>query len=29
LGFLDNMVGVFTFHVDSSGDTTVEVLELK
>jgi hypothetical protein len=29
LGFLDNMVGVFTFHVDPSGNTAVEVLELR
>jgi hypothetical protein len=29
LGFLDNMVGVFTFQVDQSGNTAVEVLELK
>jgi hypothetical protein len=29
LGFLDNMVGVFNFQVDSSGNTAVEVLELK
>jgi hypothetical protein len=28
LGFLDNMVGVFTFQVDSSGNTAVEVFEL-
>jgi len=29
LGFLDNMVGVFTFQVDPSGNTAVEVLELR
>jgi len=29
LGFLDNMVGVFIFQVDPSGNTAVEVLELK
>jgi hypothetical protein len=29
LGFLDNMVGAFTFQVDTSGDTAIEVLELK
>jgi hypothetical protein len=29
LGFLDNMVGVFTFQVDASGNTMVRVLELK
>ena len=29
LGFLDNMVGVFTFQVDPSGNTMVRVLELK
>jgi hypothetical protein len=29
LGFLDNMVGVFAFQVDSSGNTALEVLELK
>jgi hypothetical protein len=29
LGFLDNTVGVFTFQVDSSGNTMAKVLELK
>ena len=29
LGFLDNMVGVFIFQVDPSGNTAVEILELK
>jgi hypothetical protein len=29
LGFLDNVVGVFTFQVDPSGNTMVRVLELK
>ena len=29
LAFLDNMVGVFTFQVDPSGNTMVRVLELK
>jgi hypothetical protein len=29
LGFLDNMVGVFIFQVDPSGNTAVEALELK
>ena len=29
LGFLDNLVGVFIFQVDPSGNTAVEVLELK
>lgn len=29
LGFLDNMVGAFTFQVDTSGNTAIEVLELK
>lgn len=29
LGFLDNLVGVFIFQVDPSGNTAVEVLELR